>query len=125
MPGSPPGTLAVVINKLSFQCKHVQVEWDYIAHLVVRWSSDTTLPNWEPPCKLAYTVSTLISCFVTKGKCGFLIRGSCRAFAVELNTSALSTWNCEVTGKRTMYEMLLIDAGLFGNSKCMLCFECL
>lgn len=66
--------------------------------------------NWETPRKLAYTVSTLISCFVTEWKCGFLMRGNCRAFAVELNSSAISTRYCEVTGKRTMYEMLLIDA---------------
>lgn len=40
---------------------------------------------------------------------------------MEMKTSAICTQNCEVTGEGTNV-MLLACAGLFGNSKCMLCF---
>lgn len=122
---SPPGTSAVeAVNKRSFWCTRVPVEWDYVAHLVARWSSDTTLPNWEKPCKLDYTVSTLSPALSIKGKRGFLVTDNSSALAMEMKTSAICTQNCEVTGEGTKV-MLLACAGLFGNSKCMLCFECL
>lgn len=97
---SPPSPqLVKQVTSGSFQRTRVQEQWDDVAHLVVRWSADTTLPNWEKTCKLDYTVSTLSPGLSIDGKRGSLVTTNSSTPAMEMKTSAICTWNCEVTGE--------------------------